>query len=146
MSLYKKYISPLVRFKLLILVLTVLSGSNLLFGHTINGNKVFNKINYIAVKKSSTSQLRDNEPFLSKYSPVKDKNNNHTINLSPFEIEEEDCFSGSKKSIKSYHKTTPATFVHYFGCSHVNQEFAFFSHPYSFIKLPRYITYQVYRI
>ena len=135
--------SLVLRFKLLILILTVLSSANLFSAHAkFESSYLKNNV----VEKCNIGKIQDNESFLFNYTSVKPKKDNHSINLSFFEMEEEDEFPYSKKGFKLYQQNTSISFNHFVEYNNTSRRFSTFSHPHSFSKFPLYIAYQVYRI
>ncbi len=143
MNQHKLHISQTIRFKIFIFLLSIISGANLFSAHA-KFDHIY--LNNNIVERNNIDSIKDNDSFLYNDKIVKPEKDNHTINLSLFEIEEEDNFSYSRKGFKSYQQTTSICFHRFIEHNNINQNFTSFSHPHSFSKSPLYISYQVYRI
>lgn len=143
MARYNINIPQTLRFNLLILVLSVLSGANLFSAHA-KFESSYLKNN--AIERGNIGKIQDNESFLFNYTLVKAKKDNHSINLSFFEMEEDDDFSYSKKGFKLYQQITSISFNRFVEYKNTSRRISSFSRSHSLTKYPLYITYQMHRI
>jgi len=142
----RKNILQKLRYKLPLLVFFILLVSQFIFV-PLKNDSIFSlkSINFKAAEKNTTGKLKNNTPFLLKNTPNKPLTNNSGIDISLFEIENEDDFSCSKKSFKLDHQTTIFSLINFVG-NNSNRNVFGIVYPSIFSKLHLYISYQVFRI
>ena len=145
MKPFKLNTSLATRLTFFILVISITS-----FAHIFN---VQTKTNYNSTKHldnyvNSSSRIKEQTVtqslLLNNF--IKSIETDPKINLSPFEIEEEDDLTYSKKSFKIYPQKTAFYFHRFLVGMNVSQSIIDFCSISTLSKTPLYISYQVYRI
>lgn len=142
----KQIISQKLSYKLSLLAFCILIVSSCFLVSLQNESIFSHKSIYLkTAQKNTSSKLKNNIPCILKNTPNKPPKNNSGLDISLFEIENEDDFSCSKKSFKPDYQTTFFSLNNFLGNNTRRNVFCIIF-PSIFLKLHLYISYQVFRI